>query len=51
MIEVEIWICVYCDTQITNNSYCVPCNEYKGAMLKADWEKFNLDYPRAKVGA
>jgi len=47
----DIWICVYCDTEATNGSYCVPCHEYKGLMLKDEWEQFNLQYPRAKVGA
>ena len=47
----DIYICAYCDTQMTNNSFCVPCNEYDGAMLKSEWEQFNLDNPRIKVGA
>jgi ribosomal protein L37AE/L43A len=47
----DIWICVYCDTELTNGSYCIPCHEYKGLMLKDEYDAFNLQYPRAKVGA
>jgi len=51
MADKEIWMCVYCDTEITNSTHCVHCNEYDGAMLKADWEEFNRENPRIKVGS
>jgi hypothetical protein len=51
MTTTEIYMCVFCDTEITNGTHCVPCNEYKGAMPKAEWEQFQLENPRVKVGA
>ena len=47
----QIWMCVYCDTEMTNGTHCVPCNEYDGAMPKEEWEQFNRDNPRKKIGA
>jgi hypothetical protein len=51
MTTTQIWMCVYCDTEITNNSHCVPCNEYDGAIPKEEWEQFQLENPKMKVGA
>jgi len=50
-MTIEIYMCVYCDTEMTNGTHCVPCNEYDGAMPKAEWEQFQRDNPRKKVGA
>ena len=50
-MSTEIYMCVYCDTEMTNGTHCVPCNEYKGAMPKAEWEQFQLENPRVKVGS
>ena len=49
--EKEIWICAFCDTQFCDDDYCLVCVRYDGAMLKADWEQFNLENPRVKAGA
>jgi len=47
-MSVRIYMCVYCDTKVTNGTYCVPCNEYKGVVPKAEWEQFNRDNPKTK---
>ena len=45
----EIYICVFCDTEITNNTHCVPCNEYKGAVTLAEYFDINGHYPKLKL--
>ena len=37
--QAERYWCVYCENEITNNTHCVPCNEYKGAMTFKDFVK------------
>lgn len=51
MPTTKIYMCVFCDTQITSGNYCITCNEYKGVMLKKEWQQFNLENPKMKVGA
>ena len=48
MTTTQIWMCVYCDTEITNNSHCGPCNEYDGAMPKEEWEQFKRELKAVK---
>jgi hypothetical protein len=45
-----VYMCVLCDKEITNNSHCIGCNEYKSAMEYSEWVTFNAENPR-KVAA
>ena len=47
-MSVQIYMCVYCDNEVAGNTYCIPCNEYKGVVPKAEWEQFNRDNPKTK---
>ena len=49
MTTTEIYMCVFCDTEITNKTNCVPCNEYKGAMLKSEWEQLQRELKAVKA--
>jgi hypothetical protein len=46
--EKEIYMCAYCDTEMTNGTHCVPCNEYDGAMPKAEWEQLQRELKAVK---
>lgn len=48
-LRSETYICVFCDTVITNNTHCVPCNDYKGAVTLAEYFKINAKYPKLKL--
>ena len=45
----ETYICVLCDTMITNNTHCVPCNDYKGAVTLAEYFQINGKAPKLKL--
>jgi hypothetical protein len=45
----EILYCIYCDGQVTNQSHCIPCNEYKSVVTLAQYVEFNGHYPRIKA--
>jgi hypothetical protein len=50
-MTIQIYMCIYCDNEVAENSYCVPCHEYKSVVTKDEWIQFNLENPRVKVGS
>jgi hypothetical protein len=44
-----VYMCVLCDTEMSNGTHCIKCNEYKSAMEYTQWLQFNLDHPRKVV--
>ena len=44
MTNERFW-CVFCDNEITNEVYCVPCNEYKGAVNLEEYISINGHAP------
>lgn len=45
----ERYWCVFCDGEITNQTHCVPCNEYKGAVTLAQYVEINGHYPKVSA--
>ncbi|CAB4148519.1 hypothetical protein UFOVP534_9 [uncultured Caudovirales phage] len=45
--EMTIYYCVFCDNKVGNEKVCLNCNEYKGVVTEAEFNQFQLDYPRA----
>jgi hypothetical protein len=43
----ETYYCVFCDNKVGNEKVCLNCNEYKGVVTEAEFNQFQLDYPRA----
>ena len=44
----EALYCMYCDEQVTNNTHCIPCNEYKSVVTLSQYVAENGHYPRIK---
>ena len=48
----ERFWCVFCSNEITNEIYCVGCNEYKGAITLDEFIEINGHAPiEIKAGA
>jgi hypothetical protein len=45
--EMTIYYCVFCDNKVGNEKVCLSWNEYKGVVTEAEFNQFQLDYPRA----
>ena len=45
--EMTTYYCVFCDNKVGNEKVCLSCNEYKGVVTEAEFNQFQLDYPRA----
>jgi hypothetical protein len=45
----QVLYCIYCDGQVTNQTHCVPCNEYKSVVTLAQYVEFNGHYPRIQA--
>lgn len=41
------YYCVFCDNKVDDHRICLNCNEYKGVVPEAEYNQFQLDYPRA----
>ena len=44
---MTIYYCVFCDNKVADHRICLNCNEYKGVVTEAEFNQFQLDYPRA----
>ena len=49
VLKEEIFICVFCNLQIINNTHCIPCNDYKGAVTLAEYFKITGAYPKLRL--
>ena len=45
--EMTNYYCVFCDNKVGNEKVCLNCNEDKGVVTEAEFNQFQLDYPRA----